>query len=94
MQDELNGHVDKYLKDLKETAGVFSTLEAAALGALLGATLKRVGEKAAYTAALELPMSSGGQLLEEFVRTLVGDETRRVTGALRVGLAQGKSNRS
>jgi SPP1 gp7 family putative phage head morphogenesis protein len=89
---QLTAGVGKFYSQLEATAGAFAGLEVAGLQKLLNTKLNVVKKASAFKAALDLPMSSGGQLLKQYVDSLISTETNRIIGTLRMGLTQGKSN--
>lgn len=89
---DLTKQVVKYQGDLKDTSGVFSGIEALGIAAILNVKVKAVSATAAFKAAVDLPMSTGGQLLKNFVKSIIASETNRIVGSLRMGTTQGKTN--
>ena len=89
---ELTQGVDEYLMDLRGTANVFSEFELFGMAAILGKKLIPVRGSAAFKAATDLPMSTGGQLLLDFVKSFTTSETNRIIGDLRMGTTQGRTN--
>lgn len=89
---ELTSGVDDYYDQLEDTSGAFAGLEAVGLAALLDIKVNVVGKVQAFKAALDLPMSTGGQMLKDYVKSFIPTETNRIMGTLRMGVTQGKTN--
>lgn len=89
---DLTAGVLKYYVGLKDTAGAFAGLEAFGIQRILDAKIAAVSKAAAFKAAVDLPMSTGGQLLSNFVKRLIPQEVNRLIGSLRMGVTQGQSN--
>ena len=88
----LKAGVAEYYDGLKDTAGAFSGIEAFGIASILKIKVAAVTKAAAFKAAVDLPMSTGGQLLNNFVKMLTPQETNRIIGSLRMGVTQGQSN--
>jgi SPP1 gp7 family putative phage head morphogenesis protein len=90
---DLTEQTEKYYDELATTAGVFAGLEAFGMRKVLDTAVKAVNKAAAFKAAVDLPMSTGGQLLKNFVFNIIPAEANRLVGSLRMGVTQGKTNK-